>query len=288
MTNELALATALVLMAALGHAALCHAGEESAPARPVRLALMQTVPEKWNLDANFEVFLTLLEGAAAHKPDFFITPEGWLDGYAAPDKASTPERILGVAQDLDTSPYLQRVAEEAKDRGLYICFGFTSLEDGKAYNAAGLWGPDGKRIGVYHKTHIQTHDVQYAPGEGLPVWPTDHGPVGIMICADRRWPETARTLRLQGARLILNPTYGFYNDMNTAMMRTRAYENQCFVAFTHPQLGLVTDPKGRIAGRRHEEPGVLICDIDLARAKDDNHLRDRRPELYDILTQPKR
>jgi N-carbamoylputrescine amidase len=171
-----------------------------------------------------------------------------------------------------------------------ICFGFTSLEDGSAYNAAGLWDAEGKLTGVYHKTHLQTHDLQYAPGRGLPVWSTDWGKVGIMICADRRWPETARTLRLQGARLILNPTYGFHNDLNEAMMRTRAYENQCFIAFAHPEQSLVTDPRGRVIGKESGTaeagvPRILICDIDLAEAKDDNHLRDRRPEIYREITE---
>jgi N-carbamoylputrescine amidase len=146
---------------------------------------------------------------------------------------------------------------------------------------------------VYHKTHLQTHDLQYAAGQSLPVWPTAWGKVGIMICADRRWPETARTLRLQGARLILNPTYGFHNDLNEAMMRTRAYENQCFIAFAHPQQSLVTDPSGRViakenaAASEQSVPRVLICDIDLSQAKDDNHLRDRRPEIYRAITEDK-
>ena len=107
-----------------------------------------------------------------------------------------------------------------------------------------------------------------------------------MICADRRWPETARTLRLQGAKLILNPTYGFRGDFNTTMMRTRAYENQCFIAFTHPTEGLVTNPKGGVQAQEEGGPGVLIVDIDLTKAKNDNHIRDRRPELYGPITAP--
>jgi beta-ureidopropionase len=254
----------------------------------VRLALMHGVPVKWNLEANFAVFLKAVEQAGEEGAQILITPECWLDGYAAPDKGSTSERLRGVAQDLRDSQYLARVSEEAKKRSLWICFGFTSLEDGKVYNAAGLWDADGRLVGVYHKTHLQGHDLQVTPGEAIRVWPTTWGPVGIMICADRRWPETARTLRLQGARLILNPTYGFSGDLNEAMMRTRAYENQCFIAFTHPKVSLVTGPDGRVLAKQEiATPGVLFCNIDLARAKDDNHLRDRRPELYRPITEPK-
>jgi len=265
------------------------AEQKAAPAKTeARLALMRGVPVKWGLDKNFDMFLRMAAEAASKKADILITPECWLDGYAAPDKSSTPEKLRAVAQDLDSSPYLQRVAEEARTHGMYICFGFTSLEHGNIYNAAGLWDRTGTRIGVYHKTHLQTHDLQFTAGDALPVWDTEWGKVGIMICADRRWPETTRTLRLKGARLILNPTYGMHGENNEMWMRTRGYENQCFIAFAHPNVGLVVDPKGNIAGKEESDtPGVLLCDIDLSRAKDDNHLRDRRPELYGIITAPK-
>ncbi len=259
---------------------------EAPPEQPVRIALMHGVPVKWDVKANFEVFLSCLEQASAERADIFITPECWLDGYAAPDEGSTPERLRTVAQDLETSEYILRVQQEAKDRAMMICFGFTSLEDGKLFNTAGLWDAEGKLVGLYHKTHLQTHDLQYSFGEGIPVWPSKYGPLGMMICADRRWPETVRTLRLQGAKLILNPTYGFHNDMNEAIMRTRSFENQCFIAFTHPEESLVTGPKGQILARwEGTSPGVLVCEIDLAHAKDDNHIRDRRPELYGVIAE---
>ena len=270
----------------------CDAAPERAgePAKSkARLALLRGMPVKWDLQQNFDVFLRMAAEAAEKKADILITPECWLDGYAAPDKASTVEKLRGIAQDLESSPYLKRVAETARSGNMYICFGFTSLEDGRIFNAAGLWDRGGRLIGVYHKTHLQTHDLQFSPGEALPVWDTEWGKVGIMICADRRWPETARTLRLQGARLILNPTYGMHHEKNEWWMRTRGYENQCFIAFAHPEVGFVVDPKGDIAGKgESEKPGLLTCSIDLSEARDDNHLKDRRPELYGIIAAPKR
>lgn len=256
----------------------------SGPRDTVRVALMHGIPEKWDLERNFEVFLSELEAANAKRADLFITPECWLDGYAAPDRGSSPERLRTVAQSLESSPYLERVAREAREREMWICFGFVSVEDGNIYNAAGLWDSSGRRVGVYHKTHLQTHDVQFSRGENLPVWPSPWGPLGMMICADRRWPETARVLRLQGARLILNPTYGFYSDLNEAMMRTRSYENECFIAFAHPRLSLVTDPRGSIAAKcLSDKPGILIAEMDLGKATTDKHLDDRRPDLYQII-----
>jgi predicted amidohydrolase len=255
------------------------------PRHDIRVAQLAGEPVKWNLDANFAVFLERL--AAADHADLFITPECWLDGYAAADPASSRDRLRTVAQDLHASPYLQRVAREARDRGLWICFGFTSLEGERIFNAAGLWNDRGELVGVYHKTHIQTHDAQYDPGEALSVYDSPWGPLGIVICADRRWPESMRTLRLQGARLILNPTYGFHGDLNTAVIRTRAYENQCFVGFTHPRESLITGPRGDVITQRVGTAGwTEVTTLDLSSAdatRRSSNVTDRRPELYGRL-----
>ncbi len=244
----------------------------------IRLALMQKVPVKWDLEANFNTFLQYLDDA--NGVDIFITPECWLDGYAAPDKNSSISRLKAVAQNLNDSPYLKRVAKEARERHMYICFGFTSLENGKIYNSAGLWDKSGNLVGVYHKTHLQTHDLQFEKGEALQVWSTQWGHVGMMICADRRWPETSRTLRLKGARLIINPTYGMRHLANEWWMRTQSYQNQCYIAFAHPEVGFVVNPKGNLMAKRTDSPGVMICDIDITLSKDEGHIKDRRPDIY--------
>jgi predicted amidohydrolase len=105
-----------------------------------------------------------------------------------------------------------------------------------------------------------------------------------MICADRRWPETARVLRLQGARLILNPTYGFVGELNESMMRTRSYENECFITFAHPRLSLVTGPRGEVVAKKSSgRPGLLVADLPLDQTTTNHHLDDRRPDLYGLI-----
>lgn len=258
----------------------------SSPVRDVmRLALLQGVPARWELEANMRLFRELAAQAAEGGAELLVTCEGFLDGYASTEDDSTPQRLRAVAQDLDESPYLRQIAGTARRYRMAICFGCTTLEQERIYNAAVLYDANGVRIGVYRKTHLQNHDLQYAPGASLPVFDTVWGQVGIMICADRRWPETARTLRLKGARLILNPSYGMHHEANEWWMRTRGYENQCFIAFAHPKVGFIVDPQGNLAAKRAaESPGVLICEIDLTHAREDNHLRDRRPELYQAIT----
>lgn len=253
----------------------------------MRLGLFQHVPKKWALDENFASFLRALDLASSQGVEVLVTPEAYLDGYAVVDPQSTRTRLFGeVAQVVGESPYLARVAGEAKGRNMSLAFGFTRKDGDRLFNAAGLWDAQGNLVGVYHKTHLQAHDLQFDPGEALPVFASPWGPLGLMICADRRWPETPRVLRLQGARLILNPSYGMCHEFNEWMMRVRAYENDCFIAFCHAQVGFVADPDGNLVGKLEGRDGeVLVVDVDLSRAPGDGrgHIRDRRPELYGPL-----
>lgn len=141
---------------------------------------------------------------------------------------------------------------------------------------------NGNIRGIYRKTHLLDHDTVYLPGKDLPVWETPFGTIGIMICADRRWPETPRTLRVRGARLIMNPSYGMHHIDNEWWMRTRSYENEIYICFTHPEVALVTGPCGRIEAKLVSSlPDVLVHDIDMADMPDVMY-RHRRPDLYEF------
>jgi predicted amidohydrolase len=139
---------------------------------------------------------------------------------------------------------------------------------------------------MYDKTHIQTHDVKFLRGGSLPVFSSDFGPFGVMICADRRWPETVRTLALKGARILFNPTYGMHDERNLHMMQIRSYESEVFIAFAHPGQSLVTGPRGEvICSNRKRSERFTLCEVDLSqvealRSAPSGHLRDRRDDLY--------
>jgi N-carbamoylputrescine amidase len=107
-----------------------------------------------------------------------------------------------------------------------------------------------------------------------------------MICADRRWPETVRALALKGARVIFNPTYGNYGEMNNCMMRTRSFENEIIIAFTHPAQALITAPRGRVV-EDHMSPHrtwavteIDLAEVDEKRASEKSFLATRRPDVY--------
>ncbi len=252
----------------------------------IRLGLFTAMPVKWDLEANWKVFESTVEAYSEQRLDLVVTPECFLDGYAASASDWTPERFERIAQDA-ASPYLARLRALAERQRTFILFGYTEMRDGKFYNTALLVDRGGRQLGRYSKTHLQNHDLRFAPGSDLPVFDTPWGKLGVLICADRRWPETARVLRLKGARLTLIPSYGMWHLDNEWWMRTRAYENENFVAFTHPNVAFVADPHGRIAAKlQSNRPGILVYDADLAEVTETRHLRDRRPELYREIVTP--
>jgi len=257
----------------------------SSDKRRATIGMLKAMPVKWGVEENWAVFEAQFRRHADEGIDVFITPECFLDGYAVTETDWTVERFAEVAQDVEESDYIRRVREMARESRTHIVFGFTELLGGHFYNTALLVGSDGEVVGKYHKTHLQNHDLRFARGEDLPAFDLDFGKVGMVICADRRWPESIRTLRLKGAEICLMPTYGMCHIENEWWMRTRSYENQMFVCFTHPAVALITNPKGGVEAKLQSNlPGVLAHEVDLAEVKDDNHLANRRPELYEVLT----
>ena len=252
--------------------------------RKIKIGMLKAMPAKWDVEGNWALFLEQFKQHRGEGLDVFITPECFLDGYAVTEKNWTARRFAGVAQEVEGSVYIRQVRQLARRARTSIVFGFTELLDGYFYNAALLVGKDGRIVGRYHKTHLQHHDCRFAPGQDLPVFDLESARVGMVICADRRWPESIRTLRLKGAEVCLMPTYGMKHLDNEWWMRTRSYENQMFVCFTHPQVALITNPTGGIDARlESNQPDVLMHQMDLDEVRDDNHLADRRPELYGVL-----
>ena len=126
-------------------------------------------------------------------------------------------RFESMAQ-ADDSLFLSRLKACCKDLSLSVLFGYSSLNRDGVRNTAILVGQDGNEICRYHKTHLYEHDLNFVPGDGFPVFQTPWGKAGILICADRRWPEVARSLKRNGAQILLIPTYGMWHEANTCWM----------------------------------------------------------------------
>ena len=254
----------------------------------IRVGQVRSLPRKGDLEANHAVLMRLLSGVAALRLDVVVTPECFLDGYVVTEASVSAADFRKHAVDPETSVHVRQCREWARSSRTWLILGCTRIVPGGATNSALVIDRAGDLTGVYDKTHCQTHDRAFVAGSTLPVYSSDFGPFGVMICADRRWPETTRSLALRGARVVFNPTYGMHEELNLCLMRTRSYESEVFIAFTHPQQSLVTGPRGEVLrDEREPDSAVAVTEIDLAevdsvRTGPSAHLRDRRPELYGL------
>ncbi len=252
----------------------------------IRVAQVKVYPQKGRLEANHQKLTDVLENIEKNEPvDVVVTPEGFLDGYVSTEKSVTKEDMIEYAIDPVASDYARAMSDWASRNKAWVVYGCTRKAQDGVFNTALIYNRNGRLVGTYDKLHLQEHDHKYMPGKHLDVYESDFGPFGVMICADRRWPETARTLTLAGARVIFNPTYGMHGELNLCMMRTRSYENGIYIAFTHPGQSLITDPRGAVAcNNEDEDETYTVTEIDLSKAPANKggHIVDRRTDVYKL------
>jgi beta-ureidopropionase len=249
----------------------------------IRIGQIKVEPVKGALEANHSTLIGLLDEMKGDRLDVVITPECFLDGYVASDPAVSTAELRRFAIDVRTSHYAQEVAQWARTNGVWVVYGCSRLAVGGVFNSAVVYDRAGQIALIYDKLHLTDDDLKFAPGQALTTCEADFGKFGVMICADRRWPETARTLALQGAQIVFNPTFGFRGDLNTCMMRTRSYENEMFIAFTHPCEALITDPAGAVICQETAAAVRFVSTgIELTQAPTFSHLSYRRPDVYQM------
>jgi predicted amidohydrolase len=163
--------------------------------------------------------------------------------------------------------------------------------DGGIYNTAFLIGRDGKEIGRYHKTcPTWAECAARRRGTSFPVFKTpDLGTVGMLICYDLVFPETARCLALAGADVIFFPTMGLAavgdDDIGLQALRVRAAENHVWLVVAHRGHGsMIISPRGKIVAQADGTDGLAVADIEPkgGRAGGDsaNWQRDMRARLF--------
>ena len=116
------------------------------------------------------------------------------------------------------SPITQPLFDEAKNLGVGFCLGYAELtSNGERFNTQILVERNGEVVAKYRKVHIPGHETHepdrpfqhaeryyFKPSdEGFGVWQAFNGRIGMMICNDRRWPESYRVMGLQGVEMIL-------------------------------------------------------------------------------------
>jgi predicted amidohydrolase len=251
-----------------------------------QFAGLTLTPEPWNKEANFTKLEKFARQAAAQGARLVVAPEGFLEGYVGNKHRSpglTREKYLSAGEEID-GPLMTRVSRLARELEIYLSVGYAERRGDRIFNSSVIFSPEGNITGHYSKSHTADDEPFNSKGTDFPVFSTPLGRWGTLICFDRQLPETARTLALRGAQLILVPAWGGYGEMNDIMMRVRAYENGVWLAFVHPKRCLIIDPKGNVVAKDAGEfDQVVTATIRIDPDARQTLLQQRRPELYQDL-----
>jgi predicted amidohydrolase len=259
----------------------------------MRVAVVQTNPIFGAKQENVEHCLIMMQSV---KANLYILPELFATGYNFIDITEVHQ----LAECFGGYTF-ERMNEFACDTKCYVVYGFAESSDTAFYNSAAIVGYDEAK-GLYRKIHLFDREkLHFEPGNlGFPVFNTPYGKIGMMICFDWYFPESARTLALSGAQLIAHPSNLVLANCPDGM-RTRCLENRVFAA-TANRIGTenrggnpliyigqsqITSPQGEVLHRSPiDKTEIAVKEIDLTLADDKNlntrnHLlRDRRPEAY--------
>jgi 5-aminopentanamidase len=260
----------------------------------MKLAVVQTNPQFGKKRENIQQAIALMESAQA---DMYVLPELFASGY----NFASAEEVRSLAEPFPGGETFKALNEFALKHRSFIVYGFPEIDGEKLYNSSGMIGYDGTKE-LYRKIHLFDREkLFFAPGNlGFQVYHTPFGRIGMMICFDWYFPESARTLALKGAQLIAHPSNLVLPNCPNSMP-VRCLENRLFavtanrigtedrdgVSLTYIGQSQITSVKGEILHRSPiDKPEIAICEIDLLRADNKNvternHLlNDRRPEYY--------
>lgn len=263
---------------------------------------VQFAPRLAEPGANADRIAEEIEAAASEGAELVVFPEAALTGYVFRSLEEAREGAI----EADGSE-IERLADACVETGVHAVVGAIEREGSDAFNSAFVLGPDGP-VGRYRKIHTLClgADRFTRPGDAPPaVFRLPFGTIGVHICYDGTFPETARLLRLSGAQLLVLPTNWPRLRLKREMVLVRAYENHAFYLAVN-RVGsergvefrgasLAADPEGVLLHEAGTEPGRFIVEMDLARADEtleivapDEYeldlIDDRRPELYGGIT----
>ncbi|MFI7587675.1 carbon-nitrogen hydrolase family protein [Spongisporangium articulatum] len=262
-----------------------------------------------DLDFDLARVQTLIEQARRAGAGLLVLPDAALGGYLPDLRNPDPSDPKSLPPALEPDHELiAKVAAAAAE--MVVCVGYCELgPDGSRYNAAVAVSGDGV-LGRHRKVHLPAGEERaYAPGAGFSAFDTPIGRLGMLIDYDKTFPESARSLALDGARVlaclsawptsISNRAPRMNQDRQSRLFdlydRSRAAENQVILASSNQTGALggmrflgqakVVGPAGDILARTWAKAGLAVATVDvdseitLARRVLD-HLSERRPDTY--------
>lgn len=216
-------------------------------------------------------FLQLAQKEVAGGTDVILLPEGVTLVGTGKVYADVAETIPG--------PTTGRLAALARDKRAYVVAGLIERDGRAIYNTAVLLDRTGRVAGKYRKVYIPREELEggITPGSSYPVFQTDFGTVGLMICWDVQYADPARALAMQGAELLLMPIWGGTMELAQA----RAIENHVYLASSGYDFpSMLIDPLGKTLSRTEKDGTVAVSTIDLSQRLADEWLGDMRGRFH--------
>lgn len=211
----------------------------------LKLAMVQQRAVPNDSQANLQLALGYIEQASLMGADLVLFPEMWSNGYAAPfdgafdnpfDPRFDHERTqwLESAIAIDSS-YIHTIKQAAKEHCIGVVATYLAKTSSKPQNVAIVIDRNGEIIMDYAKVHTCDFSLEglLQNGNEFKVCDFEGIKLGIMICYDREFPESARVLMLKGAEIILVPNACDMNPARLNQLNTRAFENMVGVAMAN-------------------------------------------------------
>jgi N-carbamoylputrescine amidase len=225
------------------------------------------------------------------------------------------EALFATARSVADHPSVLAMQALAAELSVHIPTSFFEADGPHYYNSLAMIGPDGKVQGVYRKSHIPDgpgyeEKFYFRPGNtGFKVWKDAPATLGVGVCWDQWYPETARAMMLMGAQILFYPTAIGSEPHDPSLDTSRLWRRAMIghaVSNVVPVVAanrigteegqrfyghsFISDERGdMLAEFGAEETGALVATIDLDRVKRHRaafgFFRDRRPELYRRLVE---
>jgi len=260
---------------------------------------LQFRPVFGDVAGNLDTMIDLISSTDA---DLLVLPELATTGYAFTSKTE----LMDIAEPAKDSPSLDRLAALASDKNCALVVGFAERAGGRLFNSAALLTPEGGRK-VYRKLHLfGAENLFFTPGDRpFAVHRVKGARVGMMICFDWFFPESARVLALAGAHVICHPV-NFVLPWGQQGMKIASVQNRVFTvtanrygaesrgdySFTFTGASQVVSPGGVVLARAPKEgDSIVVVEIDPREAankninRHNNVFENRRTEYYGRITE---
>lgn len=218
-----------------------------------------------SLEAHCQICIDTILQAGKLNVDLLCLSENFLDR-----EIRLPLEERSIALD---HPCIVAMRDAAREAHLHLTFSFHEKgPDGRIYNTAPLIGPDGQIIGCYRKNFLALGELMWGmtPGRGFPVFQTGLGRIGIMICYDMWYPETAIALAQNGAQIICHPLAGDgFAPHCDVCWRARAVDHQVFLLSSPTKecsaeaVASIIDPEGQVLASTRGANDLAIASVSL-------------------------